>query len=187
MGRQTKKKKISTTNFRLFITRMDLIGLRCLYTLSLIKLITRNPPWTIVSLSFNQEDDTSNGPFIRPPVSHVDWGSIQHINVIQRFCTLARSNHIWTLFWDVRTNVCVCVCSSVADSIILYIPRVFFPFFCAHLIGSHIIIYCHLMSVDKWLIFYVKQIPNCLMQTKYTVSQKRVDLLEHTHISNRVK
>lgn len=80
-----RKKKISTYNFRLFITPMDLIGLRCLYTLSLIKLITRNPPLTIVSFhsvpltyfllhthtltppfTFNQRDDKRNGPFIRP-------------------------------------------------------------------------------------------------------------------------
>lgn len=184
MGRQTKKKKISTTNFRLFITRMDLIGLRCLYTLSLIKLITRNPPWTIVSLSFNQEDDTSNGPFIRPPVSHVDWGSIQHINVIQRFCTLARSNHIWTLFWDVRTNVCVCVCSSVADSIILYIPRVFFPFF---LCAPDWFPYYHLLSsfnVRRQVAYILRKTNTQLSDANkiYGFSEARRFIRTHSHI-----
>lgn len=181
MGRQTNKKKISTSNFRLFITRMDLIGLRCLYTLSLIKLITRNPPLTIVSphsfshslscslvrtcpllpFTFNQKDDKRNGPFIRPfthMCAYEDgrgrgsgcvgcWvlRTIQHMNVMQRFCTLARSNRIKFIFRCLRMvayvcwfiylyNECVCGCcrcmACVANSIILYISRVFFLFLC---------------------------------------------------------
>lgn len=71
---------------------------------------------------------------------------------------------------------CWLVCMAcVANSIILHISRVFFLFLCVfmyvcvHLIGSHITIYCrHLMAIDKLLLFYVDQIPDCLIQTKYS-------------------
>ena len=128
-----RRKKISTTNFRLFITRMDLIVLlRCLYTLSLIKLITRNPPWTIVSLFFLIHTHTHTPPiyiqsrgrqamahsFVRPFIcgsrggDRNGNGSIQHVNVIQRFCTLARSNRMNFIF-EMCVRMCMFVCVYV--------------------------------------------------------------------------
>lgn len=71
--------------------------------------------------------------------------------------------------------------ACVANSIILHISRVFFLFFvrvfmyvCVHLIGSHITIYCrHLMAIDKLLLLYVEQIPNCLSyKQKYSFQQR---------------